>query len=199
MSYQETAGNHLNIALLLGLFVFLVFPGPGWGQEKTNLIGPQDVLTLCIYAGGEEQQKVDLTVSDDDMINTPFIGPIKAGGHTISELEALITAALKKDYFIDPQVHIQSKEGGYKSLQFSVSVAGEVKKPGVYGYQRGITALNTCIMAGGFDKFAAPNRASIIRKEDGKQIVIKINLNDVITPAIKHMNFVMRHKQPFDV
>ncbi|MEA2014286.1 MAG: SLBB domain-containing protein, partial [Thermodesulfobacteriota bacterium] len=65
------------------------------------------------------------------------------------------------------------------SLQFSVSVEGEVKRPGVYDYQRGLTALNVCIMAGGFDKFAAPNRARIIRKENGKQIIIKINLNDV--------------------
>ena len=34
-------------------------------------------------------------------------------------------------------------------------------------------------MAGGFDKFAAPNRARIIREEDGQQTVIRINLNDV--------------------
>jgi len=54
-----------------------------------------------------------------------------------------------------------------------------VTKPGVYEYQRGITALNACLMAGGFDKFAAPNRARIIREEDGKQTVIRINLEDV--------------------
>ncbi|MBA7571413.1 hypothetical protein ES708_13176 [subsurface metagenome] len=178
MIYRKAVKADLPIALLLGLFIFLIFPGPVWGQ-KTNLVGPQDVLTLSIYAGGEEQQKVDLTVSDEDMINAPFIGSTKAGGLTISELEALITGALKKDYFVDPQVHIQIKEGGYKSLLFSVSVEGRVKKPGVYEYQRGITALHTCIMAGGFDKFAAPNRARIIRKENGKQVVIKINLDDV--------------------
>jgi len=179
MSYRETTGNNLSSALLLGLLISLIFSGPAWGQEKTNLIGPQDVLTMSIYAGGEKQQEVDLTVSDEEIINAPFIGSIKAGGLTISELEALITRSLKEDYFIDPQVHIQSKEGGYKSLKFSVSIEGRVKKPGVYDYQRGITALNTCIMAGGFDKFAAPNRATIIRKGNGTQSVIKINLNDV--------------------
>jgi len=179
MGYRKTARSDIATALLLGLFMVLIFPGSTWSQGKTNLIGPQDVLTLSIYAGGEEQQKMDLTVSSEDMINAPFIGPIKAGGLTISELEAVITGSLKRDYFVDPQVHIQIKEGGYKSLQFSVSVEGRVKKPGVYDYQRGITALNTCLMAGGFDKFAAPNRARIIREKDGKQIVIKINLNDV--------------------
>jgi len=179
MVYRKTVRSNIAFTLLLGLFMVLILPVSAWSQGKTNLIGPQDVLTLSIYAGGEEQQKVDLTVSNEDMINAPFIGPIKAGGLTISELEALIAGLLKEDYFVDPQVHIQIKEGGYKSLQFSVSVEGKVKKPGVYDYQRGITALNACIMAGGFDRFAAPNRARIIREEDGKQTVIRINLNDV--------------------
>ena len=60
-----------------------------------------------------------------------------------------------------------------------IYVEGEIKSPGIYEYQPGLTALNACIMAGGFDQFAAPNRTRIIRKEDGKQVVIKINLDDV--------------------
>nr|MBC8360791.1 SLBB domain-containing protein [Candidatus Desulfatibia profunda] len=63
--------------------------------------------------------------------------------------------------------------------QSKIYVEGEVKNPGIYEYQPGLTALNACIMAGGFDKFAAPNRARIIRKENGDQTVIKINLNAV--------------------
>ncbi len=58
-------------------------------------------------------------------------------------------------------------------------VEGEVKNPGVFDYQPGMTALSACILAGGFDKFAAPNRAMIIRRENGKRVVIKINLDDV--------------------
>jgi polysaccharide export outer membrane protein len=42
-----------------------------------------------------------------------------------------------------------------------------------------MTALNACIMAGGFNEFAAPNRTKIIRQEKDRQIIIKINLNDV--------------------
>ncbi|MDA3831788.1 MAG: polysaccharide export protein [Spirochaetales bacterium] len=164
-----------NVQYLL-LFLILV-PSQAWCQNKTHLIGSQDVLTLSIYAGGELQQEVDLTVSGENMINVPFIGSIKAEKLTISELEARIVEVLKKDYFVDPQVHICIK--GYHSVKNFISVEGQVKKPGVYDYQRGITALNACIIAGGFDKFAAPNRAMIIRKENDKQVVIKIDLNDV--------------------
>jgi len=60
-----------------------------------------------------------------------------------------------------------------------IYVDGEVKSPGVFDYQPGMTALSACIMAGGFAKFAAPNRARIIRTEGDEQIVIKIDLNDV--------------------
>ena len=60
-----------------------------------------------------------------------------------------------------------------------VWVEGEVKQPGVFDYQPGMTALSACIIAGGFDKFAAPNRAMIIRRENSKRVVIKINLDDV--------------------
>lgn len=60
-----------------------------------------------------------------------------------------------------------------------IYVEGEVKRPGLYDFQPGITALKACIMAGGFDRFAAPNRARLIRQKEGANEVIKINLEKV--------------------
>ena len=164
--------------ILLQLCFLLILPTLSQSQDKeAYLIGPRDVLTLKIYAGGEEQREVDLTVSDQNMINVPFIGPVKTTGLTISQLEVMITEILAKDYFVNPQVHVHIK--GYHSLQHYISVEGEIKRPGVYDYRPGLTALNACIVAGGFDKYAAANRARIIRREGKKQVIIKINLNDV--------------------
>ena len=56
-----------NVQYLL-LFLILL-PAETWCQDKAHLIGSQDVLTLSIYAGGELQQEVDLTVSDKNMVN----------------------------------------------------------------------------------------------------------------------------------
>ncbi|MBW2648587.1 MAG: polysaccharide biosynthesis/export family protein, partial [Deltaproteobacteria bacterium] len=180
MNSKKTAKIAFIVSFLVQLFLFLVI-SPALSQDQTSpgdyLIGPQDELTLTLYAGGVEQQVMDLTVSAQGMINVPFIGPVKAGGLPIDKLEDRITKALAKDYFVNPQVNIHLK--GYQSLQHQISVEGEIKKPGVYKYQRGMTALNACIMAGGFDKYAAPNRTIIIRKENGKQIVIKVKLDDV--------------------
>jgi polysaccharide biosynthesis/export protein len=62
-----------------------------------------------------------------------------------------------------------------------IYVQGKVKKPGVFDFQPGMTALAACIMAGGFDQFAAPNRARVIRHTDKERNVITIDLKKVQT------------------
>ena len=267
------------VTVLLHLTFLVVFSSLCWAQGKAYVIGPNDVLTLTIHAGGEKQHDSDVTVSARGMINAAFIGNVKAEGLTPSQLEMRITEPLAKEYFVDPKVNIRIKE--YHSLHYyisgavkepglyettteaslleliakaegvlpdcgnvayimreadshvnagekaedlvsrtepikvdlirlldkgdmsvnltlkpgdvvyiplkkslnlaesKVSVEGEVKTPGFYDYQPGMTAMNACIMAGGFDKFAAPNRTRIIRKKGDGVEVIKIDLEDV--------------------
>jgi len=269
---------HAVCAMIFALCAML-YAASALGQGKEYLLGPRDVVALTIFAGGEEQQQVDLTLSGQGMINVPFIGAVKAEGLTVPQLEEVITAPLAQDYFVDPEVNIRIKE--YHSLHYYISgaikepglyemtseaslmeliakaggvlpergnvayilrnssenmgegeemrdmisdrdpfkvdlkslldqgdmthnillksgdvvyiplekalnlaesnvyVEGEVKKPGVYSYQPGLTALNACIMAGGFDKFAAPNRTRIIRGARDGQEIIRIDLNSV--------------------
>jgi protein involved in polysaccharide export with SLBB domain len=59
--------NTLLICALLPVFI-------AGAQEKPYLIGPNDVLTIIIYAGGQKQHESDLTVSVSGKINAPFIG-----------------------------------------------------------------------------------------------------------------------------
>jgi len=75
-------------------------------------------------------------------------------------------------------VYIPPKEGMPVSLS-KIYVMGRVRRPGAYDYQEGLTALNACIMAGGFDPFAAPSRATITRVENGRKKIIKINLEKI--------------------
>jgi polysaccharide export outer membrane protein len=63
--------------------------------------------------------------------------------------------------------------------QHKIYVLGKVEKPGIYDFQDGLTALDACILAGGFAKYAAPNRATVTRRENGEEEIIKINLNKV--------------------
>ena len=270
---------HPPLSLGVLLFSLLVIYGYGNAQVSDYQIGAGDVLHLKIYAGGEVQQEVDLTVSQRGMIAVPLMGNIRAAGLTLSSLEEAVHELLARDYFVDPQVTITMKE--YHSLRYYISgavnkpglyemtsratlleliakaggvtaergnvayimregagqeitgqggagqptandplkvdlqnlldrgdmsrnlslqtgdviyipleraldlgesniyVEGEVNKPGVYAYQPGLHALNACIMAGGFTKYAAANRARIVRQEGENQKIIPINLEDV--------------------
>jgi len=60
-----------------------------------------------------------------------------------------------------------------------IYLEGEIKRPGMIDYQPGLTILSACIMAGGFDKYAAPGRSWIIRLEGGKQKIIKVDLDKI--------------------
>jgi len=268
-----------NIAKLILLLILFAICDPAHAQMEAYRMGPRDVITLTVYAGGELQNQLDLTVSEKGTINVPFIGSVNAAGCTILEIESLITKPLAQDYFVNPEVNISVKE--YHSLQYFISgavkspglyemtsratllellakaggvlpergnvayiqrkstnhngtgqeskgrspgtdsikvdlkklldqgdmtqnralesgdviyippekvlnladskiyVGGEVKKPGLFNFQPGLTALNACIMAGGFTKFAAPNRTRVIRHQGDQTVIIKINLNDV--------------------
>lgn len=143
-------------------------------EENTYNIGPNDILNISIFAGGEVQHTEDLTVSSLGNINVPYIGIVKAEGLTLSELEEIIAEPLGKEYFVSPKVNISLKQSKLK-----IYVEGEIKAPNAYEFEPGITALKACITAGGFTTFAAPNRTKIIRKNKDKIEVIKINLEKV--------------------
>jgi len=66
-------------------------------------------------------------------------------------------------------------------------VSGEVEKPDVYNYEKGLTVIKALTMAGGANEMAAPGRIKIIRIRDGKEHLIKdvkmgmkVRPNDVI-------------------
>ena len=269
--------NHSIITFVLVVLLQFLFYENGTAQVADYHLGSRDVLQLTVFAGGEMQHEVSLTVSPTGMINVPLIGNVKAAGLTLHELETAVYEPLAKDYFVNPQISITIKEhhslhynisgavkspglyemtsratlleliaksGGvtaargnvayimrdldnpepeestgeisasepikvdlqvlldqgdmsrnimlqtgdvvYIPLESSLDVAeskiyveGEVTRPGVYTYQPGLKALKACVLAGGFTKFAAANRARIIRKKGDEQEIIKINLEDV--------------------
>lgn len=257
--------------ILFICLLLLHIPTNGRCQQSSDArsytVGPGDIISLTIIAGGVEQAKADLVVSEQGEVTLPFIGNINAAGMTLKNLEKELYIPLEKDFFVDPQVNIQIKE--YHSLSFTISgavskpgkfeldfhpslldliaqaggvsegrggvayiirdsqgaqndpihvdlarlldegdmsqnimletndkvhiplekklnqtktkvfVEGEIKKPGLIDFQPGLTALSACIMAGGFDKYAAPGRSWIIRLEGGKVTIIKINLDKI--------------------
>ncbi len=141
----------------------LLFPGISAAQEADYHIGPRDVLTLTIYAGGEKQQQVDLTVSPGGTINVPLLGNVKAAGLTPGILEKNIYDPLARDYYVDPQVTLNIKE--YHSLRYYIS--GAVRNPGLYEMTARTTLMELIAKAGGVTGERG-NVAYVLRGADQK-------------------------------
>lgn len=62
-------------------------------------------------------------------------------------------------------------------------VMGEVKNPGKFNYERGLTVLMGISMGGGLTTKAAPNRTRIVREVDGKKIEIKAGFDTILQPG----------------
>ena len=137
-------------------------------------IGPGDILQVTIFAGGDKQEDFIAGVSAKGTMVSPLIGEVELGGLTASEAAGKITGILARDFFINPQVLVTLKESGKK-----VYISGEVRKPGAYSIQEGLTAMNACILAGGFTEYASAGRVEVTRMENGKQKIIQINLDKV--------------------
>ena len=144
------------------------------------------LLELIAKAGGVAEERGNIAYilrnSTEEVASGKEVSDLAAESEPIKvDLQRLLDMG-------DMSVNVMLESGDVvyippaKSLDQAVSkifVEGEVVKPGLYDYQPGLTAMNAVVMAGGFDRFAAPNRARIIRKTDGEVEVIKVNLDDV--------------------
>ncbi len=63
-----------------------------------------------------------------------------------------------------------------------IYVTGEVKQPGMLPFikERDWTALKAILAVGGFTQFAARGRASLIREEGGRRIILPVDFNDLM-------------------
>lgn len=147
-------------------------------QDDTTLnyvLGPGDELDITVF-----NQK-DLTgkfkISEAGSLDYPFIGKVQVAGQSIGQVQSQIQTMLAKDYLVNPQVQVSMV--GFRS-QGKIYVSGAVKSPGAYNFEKGITALNAIILAGGFTDVARPNKTKIVRGEKEKILNVKVNLKDVL-------------------
>jgi len=71
-------------------------------------------------------------------------------------------------------------------------VIGQAAKPQSLAYRRDMSLMDVLIAVGGVTEFAAGNRASIVRKIDGKQEQLQVRLSDLIKDGDISANVYMR-------
>jgi protein involved in polysaccharide export with SLBB domain len=113
------------------------------------IIGAGDQLLIDVY--GYSQESFDLTVNPDGKIIIPNIGPISVGGSSVSAATARIKTSLSRIYSglqgNNPNTFMEIRLGNIRTI--SVSMVGELVKPGTYALPSFASVFNALFAAGG--------------------------------------------------
>jgi polysaccharide export outer membrane protein len=136
------------------------------------VIGAEDVLTVVFWR--DKEMSADVSVRPDGKVTLPLVNDIDAAGKTPDQLRAVITEAASR--FVEaPTVTVVVKQINSRK----VFITGMVSKPGVYPLTATTTVLQLISMAGGLSEFAHFKNIIINRVDNGRQVAVKFNYNDV--------------------
>lgn len=148
-------------------------------------LGPGDVFDVRVY--GEEGLSNTFRVASDGSIDYPLLGTITVSGMTPSEVVGKLEGMLREgQYLKNPQVSIFVKEYNSKKI----SVFGQVKKPGTFPYQDGMSVVEGISIAGGFTSMARGDDTTVIRIVDGKKTRFRVPVEEIGKGKVA--NFVLR-------
>ncbi len=153
------------------------------------VIGPGDVLSIFVYQA-PPLSVTDLPVRPDGRISVPLVPDVVAAGKTPTELGHDIAESLKK-FVNDPNVTVMvhSFQG---PADRQVRVIGEASDPQAIPYRENMSLLDVMIATKGLTKFAAGNRAIIVRRDGGTEKRIHVHLSDLIKDGDISQNVMMR-------
>ena len=126
--------------------------------EDTKL-GPRDLFEIRVFQ--QPELSGEFEVSPECTITYPLIGAVEVCGLSPPQVEKKIKDGLMDGFIKDPQVSVVIKEFRSKTL----SVFGQVKKPGTLPYAVGMTVVEAISQAGGFNEMARKNAVRVTRAE----------------------------------
>jgi polysaccharide biosynthesis/export protein len=147
-------------------------------EPDDYVIGSGDSLSVFVYRNPDLSEPA-VAVRPDGRISTPLIEDIVASGKTPTQLAREIEQRLTK-YIQEPNVTVIVR-GFIGPPDRQVRVIGEATDPIAIPYRDHMTLLDVMIATHGITKYAAGNRAVIVRLDPhGKQQTIRVHLNDLI-------------------
>ncbi|MGH7013395.1 MAG: XrtA/PEP-CTERM system exopolysaccharide export protein [Stellaceae bacterium] len=157
-------------------------------NSETYLIGPGDNLDIFVWQN--PQLSVKVPVRPDGKISIPLVQDVIAVGRTPSALAQEIDNRLKA-YVKDPNVTV-IVSGFVGPFSQQIRVIGEAAKPRAIPYRSNMTILDVMIEVGGLTRFAAGDRAVVVRNFDGQRQTIKAHLDSLINDGDVRDNIAMR-------
>jgi polysaccharide export outer membrane protein len=164
-------------------------PAPVPEVASQYVIGPGDRLEIFVY-GADKLSEPDLPVRPDGRISVPLVSDLVAAGKTPTQLQDEIAEKLKK-YVQNPVVTVlvKSFQG---PLDQQVRVIGAAVDPQAIPFRENMSVLDVMIATKGLTKYAAGNRAVIVRRVGNKEERIPVHLSDLIRDGDISQNKLMK-------
>lgn len=143
-------------------------------SDRPYRVGPFDKLTIDVF-GSEELSKKEVQVDASGRITFPLIGTIAVAGNTPGEISAKMQDLLRDRYIRDPQVSVNLKEIFSQTL----TIGGEVKKPGVYPIVGKMTLMTAIASAQGWTDVSRKGEVVVFRTVNGKDYAAIYNVKAI--------------------
>jgi protein involved in polysaccharide export with SLBB domain len=156
---------------------------------QTYTIGAGDQLLIDVY--GASQQSYDVTVNPDGRVFIPNVGPIQVGGSSIAAASSRIKTSLSRIYSglsgSNPNTFIDIRLGNIRSI--TVSMVGELNRPGTYTLPSFASVFNALFAAGGPSETGSFRHIQVYR--DSK-LVAEVDIYDFLEKGEHKGNIALR-------
>ena len=145
-----------------------------WVSLDLYKIGRGDILEIVTWKE-PDFSKEEVLVRIDGKISFPLLGDVQAAGQTPLQVKKDIEEGLK-NYVGNPIVTVTVKNPGSQKFY----ILGEVAKTGEYQLFKGLTVLQAFALAGGFTQWASKKEIILVRNEDGKEKIYRVNYKHIV-------------------
>ena len=150
------------------------------------VIGAGDILEITTW------KEIDLTRTEvlvrlDGKISFPLLNDLQAAGVTTGDLKRTIEDGLKK-YVAHPVVTVAVKSPTSQKFY----VLGEVLHTGEYPLFKNMTVLQAFSVAGGFTQWASKDEIILLRRQEGKETIHRINYKDITRGRESGQNMIIQ-------
>jgi len=183
------------IATLLGSLLTLIFCFTA-ATAQDYRVQPGDTLRIEVIEDTSLNRTV--LISPDGRIFLPGAGSVRAGGRTIEQIQATLTAQLASNFANTPNVFVglealRPREPRVPSTPLpdpvtAIFVVGEANNVGKIELEPGTTLLQAIAQFGGFTNFAATKRVQLHR---GSEIFV-VNYDAILAGTSPNGSVALR-------
>ena len=132
---------------------------------------------IGIQVFDEPDLTMEARIGASGVINYSYLGDIQVRGKTAQEVEREISSALRDGYLVNPSVNVTVID--YRPF----FINGEVRAPGSYPYQPGLTLDKAIALAGGLTDRASTRKMYVMKADAASEGQKRIRMDAPIAPG----------------